>query len=73
MGKGKGKLAGWASEVPAGLFIVELRNLRYGRAKYFCNQIRYRLPAKTKFIAKHQRRVKLILNPSKEVFYDVIW
>ena len=73
MGKGKGKLACWATEVPAGLCIVELKNLRYGRAKYFCNQVSHRIPGKTKFIVKYQRRVNLTLNPSKEIFYDVMW
>ena len=73
MGKGKAKLAGWATEVPAGLTIVEFKNLRYGRAKYFATQIQHRLPAKSRFVSKNFYRTKLVLDPSREIFFDVVW
>jgi len=48
MGKGKGKLSGWIGYLPSGINIFEFKNLRPGRAKYFCKQVKYRLPIKTK-------------------------
>lgn len=73
MGKGKGKLAGWSSEVPAGLNIIESKNLRSGRSIYFLNQIRFKLPAQSRIVFRTQRRIPLILRSSKYVNYDVVW
>jgi ribosomal protein L16/L10AE len=73
MGKGKGKLDGWSSEVPAGLYILELKNLRYGRAMYYARQIIYKLSPKAKIISKNPRLTPLVLNPSIFIKYDVFW
>ena len=73
MGKGKGKLAGWSTEIPAGLHIVEMKNLRYGRAVYFIKQIMHRLPAKSRIISKNAKLTPLVLRSSIYVKYDVIW
>jgi ribosomal protein L16/L10AE len=47
MGKGTGKLAGWVGQISTGVNLFEFKNLRPGRAIYFCNQVRFRLPVKT--------------------------
>ena len=76
MGKGKGKLAGWSCEVPAGLTIVELRNLRPGRAAYFCTQLKHKIPAFTQVITSRptsQRYTHLVLNPHIRVSKGVVW
>lgn len=73
MGKGKGKLAGWAVDVPAGIFLFEFKNLRHGRAVYFCQQIIYRLPVKAKIIQKFNRLVPFVWNASRKVNYNTFW
>jgi large subunit ribosomal protein L16 len=47
MGKGKGKLSGWIGQLSTGVNMFEFKNLRYGRALYFINQVRYKLPIQT--------------------------
>ena len=47
MGKGKGKLSTWFSQLYGGSVIFEFKNLRPGRALFFFNQIRVKLPSKT--------------------------
>lgn len=42
MGKGTGKLNGWVSKVKSGSSIIEFKGIRYGRAKLFFNQFRFK-------------------------------
>lgn len=73
MGKGKGKLSNWVSEIRPGINLFELRNLRNGRAYYFLNQIQYRLPTKTLIITKFTFKTPLIfmknIHVKEEVFF----
>lgn len=48
MGKGSGKLAGWVTQLRGGVILVELKNLRLGRAIYFSKQLSHKLPVPTK-------------------------
>lgn len=73
MGKGKGKLSGWSSEVPAGLFFVEFKNLRYGRAVYFGKQILHKTAANAKIVSKFPRNVHIAISPKITINYDVVW
>lgn len=73
MGKGKGKLAGWSTEVPAGQHIIEMKNLRYGRAIYFLKQIMHKLPAKARISTSSNKLLPLTLRYDIYVKYDVIW
>jgi len=73
MGKGKGKLAGWFTELPAGITIFEFKNLRSGRALHFCNQISFKLPIKTRFIKSINRKIPSVLKPSRKISYEVFW
>ena len=73
MGKGKGKLAGWSVDVPAGIHLFEFKNLSYGRAIYFCKQVAHKLPVKSKIVQKFKLRIPLIWNPTKKIAYDVFW
>lgn len=72
MGKGKGKLAGWSTEVPAGLHIIEMKNLRYGRAIYFLKQILHKLPAQARITKRSTKSLPLTLSHNIFVKYDVI-
>lgn len=59
MGKGAGKLSSWFTQLHGGVFIVEFRNLRRGRAVYFSNQITSKLPVETRFTERDSFSVKL--------------
>ena len=58
MGKGTGKLAAWYSQLYGGSVIFEFKNLRPGRALYFFNQIRFKLPTKTVVLTPLTKSVK---------------
>mgnify|MGYP003695152353 CR=1 FL=1 len=73
MGKGSGKLASWFMELPAGLILFEFKNLRPGRAFYFANQVQHRLPAKTRFVPNHTRKINLPLRLSRQTIYHTFW
>lgn len=73
MGKGKGKLAGWATELPAGIIILELKNLRYGRSKYFIQQLMYKIPTKTRLITRCFKKTHLILQNNTRIPFDTLW
>jgi len=59
MGKGSGKLSTWYTHLHGGVFLVEFRNLRRGRAIYFSNQIGFKLPVQTKFTEFASKTIKL--------------
>jgi len=73
MGKGKGKLAGWCTEVPAGIYLVELKNLRFGRTKYFLRLLQSRIAAKTTLHVRLDRNIPLVLKKSVSIKKDVVW
>lgn len=73
MGKGKGKLAGWVAQLPAGVMLFEFKNLRVGRARYYSNQIAFRLPIKSRFVSNSQLTISTILNPSVKFSHQVYW
>ena len=73
MGKGTGKLSGWITEIPAGVFLFEYKNLRSGRSSYYCNQVVARLPIKTRLIRKYKDYTNLPLTPSKKVTIMNFW
>lgn len=72
MGKGKGKLKDWVCLMPAGVNLVEFKNLRTGRAFHFCKQISYKLTVKTRIIHSYKK----IYNPynlNKLRHFEVSW
>ena len=73
MGKGTGKLSGWITELPAGVFLFEYRNLRSGRAFYYSKQIISRLPIKTRIVKRYNGYSNLVLTPSKKVMNMNFW
>jgi len=54
MGKGKGKVHKWFTQIQGGVFLVEFVNLRSGRANYFVTQFSHKLNIKTKLVFKHK-------------------
>ena len=61
MGKGKGKLSIWFTQIPTGHTLIELRNLRNGRAVYFLKQVQHRLKNSSKIIFRSRQ---LVINSS---------
>ena len=73
MGKGKGKLATWVSELSAGVILFEVKNLRPGRANYFINQLRFRLPVKSQALSHYNKYLSLPINNSRKISFFTIW
>jgi len=73
MGKGTGKLATWYSQLYGGSVIFEFKNLRPGRAVYFFNQVRFKLPTRTAIITPSTKTLKLTsvrkVNPQLVTFW----
>ena len=59
MGKGAGKLSFWYIQLSAGINLVEFRNLRPGRAKYYMRQLSFKVSVKTTVIQQQTLRLKL--------------
>jgi len=71
MGKGKGKLSGWVSRTPSGINLVEFYNLRYGKALYYCKQVKHRLPVKSRVISIFNfTKVQTVVNHSKKITWQ---
>lgn len=73
MGKGTGKLSGWITELPAGICLFEYKNLRTGRAEYYCNQVQSRLPVKSRILRRSTKRISLVLTTNKQVNSLQFW
>lgn len=50
MGKGKGKLSIWYAQLYTGHLLLEFKNLRNGRVRYYLRQSKYKLKGKFKII-----------------------
>lgn len=59
MGKGTGKLALWYGQFYGGTTLLEFKNLRYGRAKYFSHQLSYKFPVKVSFFSKQHLKLSI--------------
>ena len=69
MGKGKGKLAGWAADLPSGINLIEFKNLRTGRVDYYSTQVQHKLPVKSRLVRKTTLHINLPLSSTKKVLY----
>lgn len=58
--------------LPAGVNVVEFRNLRYGRAKYFLKQMQYKLRAKTTIIYRY-KQVNTFFKLKSTIRYEKRW
>ena len=75
MGKGKGKSSDWAAKIPSNSIFIELKNVRSGRASYFLNQIRHKLPGNYVIIKKYSLFPKntVIAFNKKKIYYDYLF
>lgn len=58
--------------LPAGVNIIEFRNLRFGRAKYFLKQMQYKIRSKTVLIYRY-KQVNTFFKLNKTVKYERRW
>ncbi len=73
MGKGKGKLECWFTNVSGGSIIVEFRNLRKGRASFFMKQLTYKLGTPTKSIFNCNFYFHFPLSLSQKTPFSLFW
>ena len=73
MGKGKGKLECWFVKINPGATLVEFKNLRFGRAKYFSRQLSFKLGIKTKFIFIKNNFISLPFFKNKKINLSLRW
>jgi len=74
MGKGKGKLEAWVTNVRAGTILIEFQNLRKGRASYFSKQMTSKLGTPTSFIKKPDfRYINYPINTKRKFLFTNFW
>ena len=65
MGKGKGKLECWFTNIRGGTILFEFKNLRFGRAVFFIKQIQHKLGSKMVLHSKSSKYYTLPINQSQ--------
>lgn len=73
MGKGKGKLECWFTNVSGGSVLLEFKNLRKGRSDFFMKQMTHKLGVPTKFLYSTNFYFTFPLKKSQNVFFKPIW
>lgn len=73
MGKGKGKLQCWFTNVSGGTMLIEFKNLRKGRARLFMSQMTHKLGVPTRHVFANTEYVVAPLNASKRSPFRVFW
>lgn len=73
MGKGKGKLECWFTNISGGSVLVEFRNLRKGRASFFMSQMTHKLGTPTKFLFSTNYYLTFPISLSKRVSFRTFW
>lgn len=73
MGKGKGKLECWFTNIQPGTVFVEFKNLRRGRSCYFIRQLTHKFGVQTKAIFSINTVLPLPLWWSKKFFFKTHW
>ena len=69
MGKGKGKLKDWVTQLPSGTNIIEYKNLRYGRSVYFLKQMQFKIRSESVIIRKY-RYIDLVYSSKVKVPFE---
>jgi large subunit ribosomal protein L16 len=65
MGKGRGKLKNWYTNIKGGVVLFEFLNARIGRIRYFLRQLHFRLGVITKIIMNARIRLALPMKKNK--------
>ena len=59
MGKGVGKLSLWYTQLYAGTVVVEFKNLRIGRMRFFTKQLIAKFPVAAKIVTTHTTQINV--------------
>lgn len=74
MGKGKGKLECWFTNVSGGVTLIEFKNLRRGRSMHFVSQMTHKLGVETKYINSIRHiYLNLPLGKARRSSFRVFW
>jgi large subunit ribosomal protein L16 len=73
MGKGKGKLECWFTNISAGSVLIEFKNLRKGRSSFFMKQMTHKLGVPTKQLFSTNIYMKFPIKTSKSIFFKSFW
>jgi large subunit ribosomal protein L16 len=73
MGKGKGKLECWFTNVTGGSILLELRNLRRGRSAFFIKQMSNKIGTPTKSLFANNLYLNFPIKVSKKVAFATFW
>jgi large subunit ribosomal protein L16 len=73
MGKGKGKLHCWFSNIRGGVVLFEFKNLRFGRAHFFLQQMTFKLGIPTKHLTVNSSFLPLPFKISKTTRAKAFW
>lgn len=73
MGKGKGKLKIWFTNVRGGTVLFEYKNLRYGRSVYFFRQASFKLGVPTVTLHSHNLFFKFPMRSNRKIFFQSFW
>jgi len=73
MGKGKGKLKTWFTNVRGGTVLFEYNNLRYGRSLYFLEQATFKLGIATVKMFPQNFFFNFPFRADKKIFFRSFW
>lgn len=73
MGKGKGKLECWFTNISGGSVFLEFKNLRKGRSSFFMKQMTHKLGIPTKFVFSTNFYFNFPIKTSQNVFFRTFW
>lgn len=73
MGKGKGKLQCWFTNVSGGTMLIEFRNLRRGRADFFIRQMTHKLGVPSQRVFANREYIVAPLNASWKAPFRAFW
>jgi ribosomal protein L16/L10AE len=73
MGKGKGKLECWFTNISGGSVLIEFKNLRKGRSSFFMKQMTHKLGVPTKFLYSTNFYFNFPIKRSKSIFFKTFW
>ncbi len=73
MGKGKGKLECWFTNISGGTTLIEFKNLRRGRSIFFMKQLTSKFGIPVKFLFNTNSFFNFPIKNSKSVFFKTFW
>ena len=73
MGKAKGKLSIWCTQLYVGTVLIEFKNLRIGRVLYYTRQVSFRVKSQLKLFYRHFYQRGLPVSKSKRSTSRSFW